>query len=67
MSWRWVVDARGDDVKVDRKWLAISLAIAAVFTWAARRFLPAGVAIPLMFAVAVVLIVWDVRSRRQRS
>lgn len=66
MSWRWIVDTRGGQVKVDKKWLLIGI-LAGIGIWVGlRALLPFWVAIAAAFVIAPLLIVIDVRLRKDR-
>lgn len=67
MSWRWLIDTRGDKVLVDWPRLSIAvaggLAFASVLLWA----VPSPWDYALLVVLLIVGITIDVRSRGGRS
>ena len=68
MSWRWLVDVRGEEPKIDWPRLVVVLAIgevvAGVLVWFLYEYLGWAGMIIVVLPIAALLIALDVRMRR---
>jgi len=64
VSWRWVVDVRGPEPRVDRKWLAIAVLIGLVIAGLLLAILPSPADYIAVGVIAAVGIAADVLLRR---
>ncbi len=70
MSWRWLVDVRGDEPRIDWSRLTLAVvvgeAIAGALVWSLMGSVGAPAMIILVLPIAALLIAIDVTLRRQR-
>jgi len=64
VSWRWIVDTRGDQTKVDWPRLGVVVAAGLAFVRVASWLLPDAWFYAVLVVVVVVGLVIDVRLRR---
>ena len=64
MGWRWLIDGRGRQVKVDWKWLTISRIAGTLLAALTFTFLSPSLAAIVLIPVAMILIAIDVYLRK---
>lgn len=68
MTWRWLIDVRGEEPKIDWPRLVVVLvvaeAVAGVFVWLLSEYLGWAGMILIVLPIAALLIALDVKMRR---
>ena len=68
VSWRWLIDLRGEEPKIDWPRLVVVLvvaeALAAVVVWVLSEYLGWAGMILMVLPIAALLIALDVKMRR---
>lgn len=67
MSWRWVVDVRGEKIRVDWRWLLLAIVAGTAVPLILSRALSPGWFYVLITVMVVLGVIVDVLVRRQRG